>query len=300
MTVATDVRSPMTLSEIAQRLNGTVNGRWINVRGPHHGNNDRSLGFRFDPAAPDGFFVNSFAGDDQAECRAHVKSLIRKLNGQVCEDHQPRHADAGKAADVRRAMILWQEAKPPKGTIVEAYLRGRRCSLEPVLDGDVIRFHPCCPFRADRVPTMLALITEAVTGEPIGVHRTAIEDDGSGKRELGEGISSKKMLGVARGGVIRLQPASLHLGIAEGIETALSAAQVFGMPVWAAISNGGVAAFPILKWVQRLTVFADHDNAGIKAARECGRRYEMSGIAGEIHIPPVVKSDWNDWLMEQG
>jgi putative DNA primase/helicase len=143
---------------------------------------------------------------------------------------------------------------------------------------------------------MLALITDAVTGEPIGVHRTAIKDDGSGKRF---GAESKKMLGVARRGAVRLHAASEHLGIAEGIETALSAEQMFGTAVWATLSKDGIAGFPVITGVKRLTIFADHDDAGITAARKCGRRYEMSGIAGEIHIPPVVISDWNDWLMER-
>jgi putative DNA primase/helicase len=288
----------MVLNELARQLNGIVNGQWINVRGPHHSAADRSLGIRFDPKAPDGFRVHSFADADQAECRAYVKSLIQKLNGEFCDLYEPEHARHEAAlARKQRAMALWQESTTLTGTPGEAYLNSRRCPLVGIPNNDVLRFHSACPFGTLRFPTMVALITDAVTGEPTGIHRTAIKDDGSGKRF---GPDSKRMLGVARGGVVRLQPASAHLCIAEGVETSLSAAQVFGMPVWAAMSNKGIAAFPILKWVQRLTVFADHDNAGIKAARICGRRYETSGIAGEIHIPPVVKSDWNDWLLEQG
>jgi phage/plasmid primase-like uncharacterized protein len=143
---------------------------------------------------------------------------------------------------------------------------------------------------------MLALVTDAVTGEPIGVHRTAIKDDGSGKRF---GKDSKMMLGVARRGVIRLQPGSVRLGIAEGIETALSASQVFGTAVWATLSRGGVGTFPVLKGIKRLTVFADHDDPGLKAACKCCRRYQAAGIDAEVRYPPCATTDWNDFVMQE-
>jgi putative DNA primase/helicase len=289
----------LTLNELAHRLNGSPNGAWLNIRGPHHSAADRSLGIRFDLAAPDGFYVHSLAGDDKEECRAYVKSLLQKLDGDLCAicGPEPEHDPSSDiAARVKRAMALWQEGTSPAGTLVEAYLNSRRCALESILGSEVIRFHPACPFGTLRVPAMLALITDAVTGEPIGVHRTAIKDDGSGKRF---GAESKKMLGVARRGAVRLHAASEHLGIAEGIETALSAEQMFGTPVWATLSKDGIEAFPVIPGVKRLTIFADHDDAGITAAHKCGLRYKMSGIDGEIHVPPIVKSDWNDWMMEQ-
>jgi putative DNA primase/helicase len=284
-------RLSLTLNEVARRLNGGVSGQYINVRGPRHSAADRSLGIRFHPAAPDGFYVHSLAGDNQEECRAHVKLLIQK---NVCDTWEPEHDPRqGVTARMERARALWQQGISPTGTLVEPYFNSRGC---PIPGNDVIRFHPACPFRTLRVPTVLALITDAVTGEPIGVHRTALKDDGSGKRFGGD---SKRMLGVARRGAVRLGAASDHLGIAEGVESALSAAQVFGTAVWATLSSWGIEGFPVVPGVKRLTIFADHDDAGITAARKCGQRYKMSGISGEIHIPPLVKSDWNDWLMER-
>ncbi len=289
----------MTLLELAHMLNAAVNGPWLNIRGPDHSSKDRSLGICFDPAAPDGFFVNSLAGDDESECRAYVKSLIAKLNGEISVSYEPQHAHAEKAR-IARARVLWREAGPPEGTAVESYLRSRRCSLEPVLGADVLRFHPICPFGSLRIPAMVALITDAVTGEPIGVHRTAIKDDGSGKRELGEGISSKMMLGVARRGAVRLHAAAVeHLGIAEGIENALSASQVFGTAVWATLSRGGVGTFPVLKGIKRLTVFADNDTPGLKAAEQCCRRYQLAGIDAEIRVPDGAGADWNDFVVKE-
>ena len=48
-----------------------------------------------------------------------------------------------------------------------------------------------------------------------------------------------------------------RLGIAEGIETALSAAQIFKTPVWAAFSANGIAGLPIIAGVKSLRIFAD-------------------------------------------
>jgi phage/plasmid primase-like uncharacterized protein len=258
--------------------------------------NDRSLGVRFDSRAPEGFYVHSFAGDDETECREHVKSLLENLNGKISGDYESL-AHAEKAVDrITRAMMCWQEAKPAKGTIVETYLHGRGCGLDPILGADVIRFHPCCPFGGLQVPVMLALITDAITGEPIGLHRTAVDDCGTDKRY---GKFSKKMLGVARGGVVRLHPPSAHLAIAEGVETALSAAQVFGVTVWATTSAGGIAAFPVLKGVKRLTVFADNDEPGMAAAATCCRRYNAAGIDAEIRHPSKPGTDWNDFVRQE-
>ena len=52
------------------------------------------------------------------------------------------------------------------------------------------------------------------------------------------------------------------MGIAEGIETALSAHLIFKMPVWAALSAGGIRDFPVITGITFLRILADHDAAG--------------------------------------
>jgi putative DNA primase/helicase len=284
----------MKPQQLATALHGNLNSRWINVPGPHHSAADRSLGIHFDPKAPDGFRVHSFAGDDENECRAYVNSLIEKLNGEFYDFREPEHAPRERiAARINRAMALWQQGTSLTATPGEPYFNGRGC---PVPGDDILKFHGACPFGTLRVPTVLALIRDVVTGEPIGVHRTVIKDDGSGKRF---GAASKMMLGVARHGAVRIQAASEHLGIAEGIETALSAMQVFKTPVWATLSSGGIASFPILPGIKLLTVFADHDQPGIAAAERCCRRYNAAGIDAEIRYPSKPGTDWNDFVAKE-
>ena len=57
-------------------------------------------------------------------------------------------------------------------------------------------------------------------------------------------------------------------GIAEGIETAIAAHELFGLPTWATISATIMESFVPPAGVRRLTIFADHDTnfAGQKAA----------------------------------
>jgi putative DNA primase/helicase len=57
-------------------------------------------------------------------------------------------------------------------------------------------------------------------------------------------------------------PATDVLGLAEGIETALSAAVLDGIPVWAATNAGMLTRFEPPPGVTTLRVYGDRDNAG--------------------------------------
>ena len=113
-------------------------------------------------------------------------------------------------------------------------------------------------------------MTDPVSGEPIGVHRTFLNDDGT-KRE-------RKMLG--RAGVVRLSPdedVTLGLGITEGIEDGLAILASGWSPIWAALSCGGIERFPVLSGIEALTIFHDRDEAGIRAAEICAERWTAAG-----------------------
>lgn len=291
------------LADIAARLHGDRNGPWINVAGPGHSNADRSLGILFDPNAPDRFRIRSLADDDPQECRAHVKKLLAAIDpgfavGQI--DVVVLGAAAGAQQKTAPALKMWDDAKPIKGTPAETYLNGRGCPVTAdKAQTDVLRFSAAGPFGPRAVvPTMIALMVDAVTGMPTGIHRTALRDDGKGKREVPDGGPSRKMLGRAKGSVVRLGHAAPRMGIAEGIETAMSASSIFKVPVWSALSANGVADFPIVNGIQFLSILADHDEAGISAARECARRYKKAGIEVEVRCPPKQGTDWNDYIRE--
>jgi len=136
---------------------------------------------------------------------------------------------------------------------------------------------------------MLALIRNIRTDEPQGVHRTFLKPDGSGRD------GEKMMLGAARDGVVKLSndaDVSFGLGIAEGLESALSVLSAGWAPIWAALSAGGIRRFPVLGGVETLTIFADADDAGLKAAEDCARRWSDAGREVRIVVP--FQGDWND------
>ncbi|WP_293781631.1 toprim domain-containing protein [Sphingosinicella sp.] len=187
----------------------------------------------------------------------------------------------------RRALALWNEAVSAEATIAERYLASRGVAL-PAEPSRVVRYMAACPFgNGQRLPCMVALMRDPLTGEPVGIHRTALTPEA---RKI-----DRKMLG--RAGAIMLSRSDdvTHgLGIAEGIETALSVLAAGWAPVWAIGSAGGIASFPVLPGIEALTVFADADEPGQNAARAIAERYADAGREAFIQTPP--EGDFNDRL----
>ncbi len=308
-----------SLQQVARTLNGIVNGKQVLVPGPAHSPADRSLSVWIDPGSPDGFRVHSFAGDDWRMCRDHVRERLRLVNQHSCRDAAERNGTALQVANghcviknrqsdddrdrVERALALWRESVPIAGTIAELYLHHRGLFVTTEVQvADALQFHPACPFRLEdgatvRLPTLLGQVRDIITDEPKAIHRTALKADGSGKADLpGLGIA-KKMLGAAKGAALKLTmdaEVTDGLGIAEGIESALTVICAGWQPVWACGSAGAIERFPILPGIESLTIFADADRAGMAAAATCQARWVNAGLACRILAPPEDGTDWND------
>ena len=119
-----------------------------------------------------------------------------------------RQAEQDEVANRRgrtdRATATWQECQPAGGTAVAAYLRARGIGLPAAVErGGHLRFHAACPFKGQdgstlRLPAMVALMTDPITGEPRAIHRTALKAEGSGKSDHPQLGDAKKMLGAAK------------------------------------------------------------------------------------------------------
>jgi hypothetical protein len=137
---------------------------------------------------------------------------------------------------------------------------------------------------------MVARVTHAETCEPQTLHMTRLDESGAK-------IERRLIAGYAkRGGVIRLWPddmVTMGLAIAEGIETALSAAHVY-TPIWSCIDAGNLSTFPVLPGIESLVIFADHDDAGLDASRACARRWRDAGREVRIRTPREHRHDVND------
>ncbi|WP_246737282.1 toprim domain-containing protein [Nordella sp. HKS 07] len=121
---------------------------------------------------------------------------------------------------------------------------------------------------------MVALVTHGVDGIPIGIHRTFLRLDGSGKAAV---KPAKMMLGPCRGGVVRLAELGEVLMVGEGIETCLAAMQASGHTAWAALSTSGLRTLDLPREVRDVIVIVDGDDPGEAAARECAWRWKREG-----------------------
>ena len=215
---------------------------------------------------------------------------------------RPRQAPP-QAAERRRGLSdywrhLWEATMPVSGAGLD-YLRARVCQVPPA-DGDLRYLPKLRHFSGYSGPVLVALITDTLTGEPLSLHRTWIRPDGK-KADVSPPRMLLKDHPIA-GGVIRLWPDEVvtsGLGIAEGIETALSLAHGFA-PVWACIDAGHLAKFPVLNGIQDLIIAADNDPRGREAADACAARWADHAAVRVIHAE-TDGADPNDevhsWVM---
>jgi putative DNA primase/helicase len=198
----------------------------------------------------------------------------------------------------RGPLGLWEQSVDPRGTIVEGYLAKRGLPLPPGAR-EVLRFHRDCPFGGERTPAMIALVRNIASNEPQAIHRTALDQVG---RKVEIDGKSKMALGPIGGGAIKLtadENVTIALGIAEGIETALSLQRLpewEGSPAWSLISAGGVRKFPLLGGIETLVIAVDHDKAGEDSAREATRRWREAGRDVLLLQANTSNADLNDVL----
>lgn len=189
-----------------------------------------------------------------------------------------------------RAESIWRRTQSLAGTLGERYLQHRGCALPP--RDSHLRYLP----GDDRYPPSLcAAITDICTAKPISLHFTRLAIDGRGKA----GTDHDKLLLAGhrkRGGCIRLWPddsVTHGLAVAEGIETALAAAHAYE-PIWSTVDAGNMTAFPVLAGIESLTLYADHDAAGLSAARVCAQRWRNAGRDVRVLMPATVGHDAAD------
>ena len=150
----------------------------------------------------------------------------------------------------------YDQSVPAPGTLVERYLARRGLGVI-----DKLRYHPACQFGQKRLPAMVAAMLDIHDNSFRGIHRTPLTTDG---KKAGKAI----MLGSSTGAVVKLsadEEVTTVLGIGEGIETTLSLPMLpesFAIPVWACLSAGGVATFPVLPGIEVLWIAVDNDPSG--------------------------------------
>lgn len=180
-----------------------------------------------------------------------------------------------------RASQMWAQSVPAPGTLVETYLRGRgiigKISAE-------LHFLPRCWHKPTEqwFPVMLSRLSD--NHGFTSVQRTYLAADGRGKAPVAK-LDQKRGLGGMRGGAVRLRPVGDVLAIAEGVETALSAAQLYQLATWATCGTGRFTVIDIPETVRFIIIFADAGEPGWKAAVTASDHYEALGYSVEIVRP---------------
>ena len=222
---------------IARMLGGKQRGHGWLCHCPCHDDEHPSLSIRqIDKTV----LFHCFAGCSFEEITGALRS--RGLYGQtggsrnrhLAMHRRPQMETVEREEDAEaegEALELWLRAKPLAGTLAERYLREHRRISVP-LSPRALKFLPRAHARW-AVPALIAAI-EGIDGRLTAVVCTYLDPDTGRKADV---RAPRKVFGRLRSGAVRLHmpDGNGRLGLAEGIETALSAFELTGIPCWAVI-----------------------------------------------------------------
>jgi len=232
----------------------------------------------------DGFrLAGRVTGQTFAQLAAKVEEMLGHNN-----DYGGRVGDVEELRQREKMKSVWEASGSPKWYgPVSMYLESRVGCLWP---SQAIR-----EAIWNETPVMVCKIDDYAGRRAVNLHLTMLTHEGH-KANLD--VAKRVMKGkLPDGCAIRLGPEKAVMGVAEGIETAISAAIMFDMPVWACV-NGMLLS----KWIpparaEQVTIFGDNDAnfTGQAKAYHLANRLEVQYKRRvTVMIPPVVGEDWND------
>lgn len=228
-----------------------------------------------------------------------ISAEVDQLIGNTFK--QERIPDNSTAPKLRQRIInAFAKLIPLRGTNAEAYLRQRGINRLPA---EAVRYCDKQRHQGRVYQAIWSLATDA-QGELCYLHRTLL--DGDKKAPLGESAKRQKSLQEenylehAKSVAIRMFPVSTTLGIAEGIETALSCHQLYGVNTWATMTSGFMKKFRAPAGVKHLVIFADmdpHSATGHAAAFACAwANLNAKNDVEKISVRWPDRGDFNDMI----
>ena len=197
---------------------------------------------------------------------------------------------------------IWRKGTHIHNTLGESYLRKRGISRIPETSelrycsqlsywhkDDNGEFHNFGEYGA-----LIGLMRNE-NGEVVGLQRIYLQDDQKARitdYKTKKIADCKKMMTrfprAASGAAVQIMPIDEKgfLCVAEGIETALAAHELFGgVSVWATVNAGNMARLHLPQGLKRLLIVADNDPTGRHAAHDLAVRAIKQGIKTQIWQP---------------
>jgi putative DNA primase/helicase len=263
------------VTAIAAALGGRRDGKkgWWKMRCPAHADHNPSLSMCEHNGA-----VKCHSGCTKQEILAALDALgfVDDGSGTSIDYEAIRQSEEERIAC---AQFMWEHEALPEAGAVAYYLarRGITLAVPAVMRRWSMNGFIACVQQLD------GTITGVFYKIPVGNRK---------------GITH----GVLRGGAVQLTPVgdSGELGLAEGVETALSATQLFGIPCWATLGAERLHQIELPSSVRRLHLFVDNDDAGRKAVTSAVAHYcDSLGLHVREWWPPEQYKDWNDVVKEK-
>lgn len=278
-------RLPLDAEIRAKNIVEKLGGIWRGSRGeclcPAHDDSSPSLSVRLGDTA---ILFHCFAGCTPVEV---MKALERnRLHDRTAMEMPEVKSKRDMGA---LAVRLWKASVPIAGTLAEEYLLAR--GLSPPYS-KALRFNPATILGSGPTKRIMPAMIAAAEND-IGVtavQRTFLDPEDVLRKPIPK---PKVSLGLIGSAAIRLAPATDELGLAEGIEDALSAMEWFGTPTWALGGVERLAFVAIPERVRRVIVYADRGRAAERLLEKA--RDHLTANGREL-IPrlPQQHDDWND------
>ena len=293
----------------ARAITRSLRGTWCSTYGmvacpvPGHGKGkgDRNPSLILVDGDSGELVLHCFAGCSWRDVKSVLRrdGLLPERDGAEPrrEPSRPAKAKPDDTANTARridaAQQIWRASQPAPGTLVELYLRSRGITI-PVPPS--LHYHGALDHRPTGLflPAMVAAV-QAADRRITAVHRTFLLPDGRGKAQVSQ---SKMALGPIGEGAVRLGPARPALGITEGVESGLSAMQLFDIPVWCALGSR-LDRMILPEVVRRVVIFADNGEAGHRAAEQAAQAFYDQGRTVKLIFPKEPFGDFNAALQQQ-
>ncbi|MEN3257520.1 primase-helicase zinc-binding domain-containing protein [Sodalis endosymbiont of Spalangia cameroni] len=228
------------------------------------------------------------------------KTLAREIDQLIGNTYQPQQPQSLQPVQEFRSRVIskFSTLLPLRDTDARNYFANRGIYELPVSH---LRFNPHEKTHDGIFQSLWAVATDD-KGAGCYLHRTLLDNGKKAPIAVNKKMSKLQddnYLNFSGSVAIRMFPVSTTLGVAEGIETALSCKQTYGCNTWSTLNAGFLRKFRAPTGVKHLIIFADTDpnGAGLAAAFECGHRNMLHNNEVElVSIRWPERGDFNDML----